>query len=279
MKLAPRYGTSEFLAVDGRPDDQRTVVTRQRRRLEENLAGLDADAWASASRCDGWTIQDVVAHLVGVNGFWEASVAAGLAGAPTRILERFDPAAHPPLIIEPMRGLTPHEVLGQFVASNDGFLGALAVLDDDGWSTLAESPAGHVSIRMLAAHALWDAWVHERDVMIPLGVAPTEEPDEVAASLRYAAAVGPVLALGASDAFVGDLGVVAGDPDVSFTLTISDAVHVRDVPPVGLPCLSGPAVDLVEALSVRAPMPVGAPDEWHRHARCLATVFDVSGRT
>ena len=34
-------------------------------------------------------------------------------------------------------------------------------------------------------HALWDAWIHERDVLLPLGVSPTEEPDEVAALLDW----------------------------------------------------------------------------------------------
>ena len=69
---------------------------------------------------------------------------AGLSGAPTRVLENFDPAATPPLIIAPMRALSPSEVLEQFVASNDGYLDVLTALDADGWSTLGESPAGHV---------------------------------------------------------------------------------------------------------------------------------------
>jgi uncharacterized protein (TIGR03083 family) len=275
VKLSPRYDEPTLLSIDGRADDQGVVVTRQRRRLEALLAGLSEDEWQSPSRCDGWTAQDVVAHLVGVNAFWEASVKAGLAGAPTRILADFDPAAHPPLMIEPMRALSSREVFDQFVTSNDGFLGALATLDDDGWSMIGESPAGHVTIRLLASHALWDSWIHERDIALPLGRAAIEEPDEIASSLRYAAAVGPALTLTQKKPFVGTLAVAATEPDVCFTLEVGDAVNVRDEPtPSRTPCLRGGAVELVEELSVRAPLPADAPPEWHDLVTGLATVFD-----
>ncbi len=275
MKLSPRYDAPTLLSIDGRADDQAVVVSRQRRRMETLLDGLGDDEWNAPSRCDGWTVQDVVAHLVGVNAFWEASVNAGLAGTPTRLLAAFDPAAHPPLMIEPMRALSGREVFDQFVASNRGFLDALAPLDDAGWSMTAESPAGHVSIRLLASHALWDAWIHERDIALPLGLVPSEEPDEIASSLRYAAAVGPALTISQGDPFVGEFTVAATDPDVTFTLAVGDAVNVRDgAAPGDAPCLRGNAVGLVEALSIRAALPADAPSEWRQLVTGLATVFD-----
>jgi len=275
VKLSPRYDAPSLLSIDGRPDDQAIVVSRQRKRMETLLDAFGEDEWKAPSRCDGWTVQDVVAHLVGVNAFWEASVNAGLAGTPTRMLASFDPAAHPPLMIEPMRALSGREVFDQFVASNQGFLDALAPLDDGGWSMTAESPAGHVSIRLLASHALWDAWIHERDIALPLGLAPTEETDEIASSLRYAAAVGPALTISQGDPCVGEFTVAATDPDVSFTLAVSDAVNVRDgAAPGDAPCLRGNAVGLVEALSIRAPLPADAPRAWRQLVTGLATVFD-----
>lgn len=278
MKLSPRYDV-EVLTIEGRPDDQGETVRRQRRRMESLLAGLTDEQWRSPSRCAGWTVQDVIAHLVGVNAFWETSVSAGLSGAPTQMLANFDPAAHPPLLIESMRTLAPRETYEQFVASNDGFLGVLAALDDDEWSTAAESPAGRVSIRLLAFHALWDSWVHERDIAIPLGLPVAEEPDEIASCLRYAAAAGPVLMLD-DDSFAGDFGVVADNPRVAFTLTVDDAVAIRNGPADdSIPCLRGGAVDLVEALSIRAALPRDAPAEWEQLVKRLATVFDTDLET
>src|SRR4051794_17840922 len=145
MKLSPRYAGPSILTIEGHDDPPGVAVARQRRRLQTLLADLSEDEWRHESRCDGWTVQDVVAHLVGVNAFWQASVSAGLAGTPTQVLAAFDPAAHPPLMIEPMRGLAPRDVFEQFAQSNEGFLAALPD-DPRGWSAVAESPAGHVSI-------------------------------------------------------------------------------------------------------------------------------------
>ena len=128
MRLSPRYDGPSILVFDGPADDQFEPVSRQRRRMEALLADLDDDGWASPTRCDGWTVQDVIAHLVTVNAFWEASVRAGLDGAPTRMLATFDPAAHPARMVDGMRALSPHEIFDQFVASNDGFIAVLVKL-------------------------------------------------------------------------------------------------------------------------------------------------------
>jgi uncharacterized protein (TIGR03083 family) len=282
MRLSPRYDGPSILAFDGPADDEFEPVSRQRRRMEALLADLDDDEWASPTRCDEWTIQDVIAHLVTVNAFWEASVRAGLDGAPTRLLARFDPAAHPAQMVDGMRALSPHEVFDQFVASNDGFIGALVKLDEQGWSALAESPPGHVPIRALAHHALWDAWIHERDIALPMGRTPVEEPDEVRSCLRYAAALSPALAIDddAPVSEVQELGVVARRPDVHFTVEIGESVAVRDgAPREGVPILAGDSVQLVEALSVRGALPAGTPVEWHRVLEGLETVFNAGSHT
>jgi len=226
----------------------------------------------------GWSVQDVVAHLVGVNAFWHASVVAGLAGTPTRVLMGFDPAATPPLLIASMSELTPAEVLEQFVASNDAFLDALDALDAAQWSATAETPAGHVPIRLLAQHALWDGWIHERDIALPLGAVPTVETDEVASCLRYAAAVSPAFAITAGSPQAGVFSVAADDPDVAFVVDLGETVRVRAGADDG-PCLRGGAVDLVEALSLRAPLPATAPAEWRALLAGLAMAFDVDLET
>jgi uncharacterized protein (TIGR03083 family) len=276
MKLSPRYDGPTILSFDGPPDDQLVPLTRQRRRMEALLADLTARQWAVDSRCAGWTTQDVVSHLVGVNEFWAASVRAGLEGVPTRMLASFDPVAHPPLMVDAMRTLSPREVLDQFVASNDAFVESVSSLDAHGWSTLAESPAGHVSIRLLAHHALWDAWIHERDIAVPLGRTAAEERDEVRSCLRYSAALGPALALTGTASFAGEFVVSSNGPDLTFTVEVTDFVVVHDGPPRNhAPCLRGAAVNLIEALSLRAPLPADVPAEWFGLVNGLAKVFDT----
>jgi uncharacterized protein (TIGR03083 family) len=278
MKLAPRYDGPPIISIAGAPDDQRAPLTRQRRRLEATLADLGADDWAAASRCDGWTVQDVIAHLVGVNGFWNASVRAGMAGTPTRVLTGFDPAATPPLMVGPMRSLAPAEILEQFVASNDAFLGAIGELDDAAWSMPAETPAGHIPIRLLAHHALWDSWVHERDVALPLGLTPVVEADEVLSALRYASALSPALGILCGGTFRGTYAVETRDPGCRIELEVDDSIAVRDGSAFpAAPCLRGGAVDMLETLSLRVPLPPSAPAEWRRLLAGLATAFDAAG--
>jgi uncharacterized protein (TIGR03083 family) len=275
VKIAPRYDTPPLISIDGPWDDQLEPVSRQRRRLESFLAGLSEAEWARPSRCDGWTVQDVVAHIVGVNAFWRASVLAGLAGTPTRILTGFDPVATPALMVDSMRALTPTEVLDQFAQSNDAFLGPLGSLDEPGWSMPAEAPPGHIPVRLLAQHALWDCWIHERDIALALGSVPAVERDEVLSCLRYAAALSPGFSIMNGDALTGVFAVDAKDPDISFVLEVGESVAVRaGAAPGDAPCLSGNAVELVEALSIRGPLPTTAPAEWRRLLGGLATAFD-----
>lgn len=262
------------MTMDGPAAAVHAPLVRQHRRLAAICAELSDDEWAAPSRCDGWCVQDVIAHLVGVNGFWQLSISAGLAGEPTRLLAAFDPATTPDLMVDGMRSMTPKETLDQFVASNDGLLDEVDRLGATGWEVLAESPPGHVAISVLAHHALWDAWVHERDILLPLGRTPTVEADEVAACLLYAAGISPALALTTGNATPGSFAVSASKPDVEFVLDVADTVAVRNAPVGEFPTLRGDAVELIDALTMRAPLPTDAPTEWKALIRGLAIAFD-----
>jgi uncharacterized protein (TIGR03083 family) len=276
MKISPRYDGPPLISIDGPPDDQLAPVVRQRRRMEVMLADLSAEDWQTPSRCEGWTAQDVISHVIGVNKFWELSVREALAGTPTRFLVGFDPAATPAQMVGAMRDLTTEEVFDQFVASNDGFLGVLSGLDADAWMTVAETPPGHIPIRLLASHAVWDTWVHERDIALPLGLTPPIETDEVIAAMRYAAALSPGFLITQGRDCTGWFGVEVVDLETSFALEVGNSVAVHDGDaPAGAPILRGDAIELVEALSIRAPLPDAAPPEWRELLVGLVTAFDT----
>jgi uncharacterized protein (TIGR03083 family) len=276
MRLTPRYDGPPVFDVEGSAVDQREPMLRQRRRLQDTLATLSAEQWKHPSRCRDWSVQDVVAHLIGTNSFWAMSIASGLAGAPTRVLAAFDPAATPGLMVAPMRSMSPAETLEQFIETNESLLAAVESLDEGGWLTLAESPAGHVPIRLLASHALWDGWVHERDILLPLGMSPAEEPDEIVACLRYVAAVAPALAQMSDPALRGSLEIDATEPDVHVVVEVGTTVAVRSGPaPNDAVRLAGRAVGLVETLSIRAPLDQAVPEEGRWLVEGLATVFDT----
>src|SRR4051794_31151292 len=114
MQLTPRYDGPNVLRIDLPLGDVSVPLIRQRRRLAETLAGLSDEQWATGSRCEGWSVQDVVAHLLGTNQFWAASMASALGGRPTRFLATFDPVKTPAAMVEPMRKMSPADVLAGF---------------------------------------------------------------------------------------------------------------------------------------------------------------------
>lgn len=241
------------------------------------LGDLTDEQWRSPSRCDGWSVQDVVAHLIGTNTFWAASIEAGVMGSPTRYLASFDPVATPAQMVEPMRSMTAADTLQQFLDTNNVLCAVIESLNDCDWSKVAESPPGHVPIRLVAHHALWDSWVHERDILVPLGIAPAEEGDELISCLRYVAALGPALGLSAESGRSGALLIEATEPDARVVVDVNTTVHVHDGPaPSGATRLRGRAVDLIDMLSIRAPLdpPVSEQDRWLFSG--LATVFDAA---
>jgi uncharacterized protein (TIGR03083 family) len=277
MQLNPRYDGPAAFSIDGPLDDQREPLIRQRRRLQDALARLTDEQWKQPSRCENWTVQDVVAHLIGTNSFWTMSIVAGVSGAPTRVLATFDPAATPELMVAPMRAMPPAQVLEQFAETNQSLFDVVEQLDDSGWSAVGESPAGHVPMRAVAHHALWDAWIHERDILLPLGLTPDEEPDELVACLRYVAGIAPVLNAMSDPGRRGSLEIDATDPDVHVVVEVGETVVVRDgVAPPGAVRLAGRTVDLIESLSIRAPLDQPVPPDGRWLVEGLATIFDTT---
>lgn len=275
MQLTPRYGNDPIITLDGTPSDIFAPVTRQRRRFAAALAALTDEQWDHPSRCEGWSNRDVVIHVDSTNSFWAFSIAAGLKGEPTQFLATFDPVKAPAQLVAGSQQLTSREVLDKFKASTVAFDATLQSLTGDDWSKLAEAPPGHVSISTLAHHALWDSWVHERDVLLPLGIAQSIEDDELTAILRYAAALAPAFVISRGAAEKGTLAVQTTSPNTTVVVEIDDHVHVRGGTGAADVLLSGETLGLIESLSIRAPFAHNIPASYKWMVNGLAEVFDV----
>lgn len=280
MKISPRYDAQPIVSLDGAPSAIGVPFLRQRRRFAKALSALSPEQWAAASRCEGWRVQDVVAHLTTTDQFWNLSIASGLAGAPTRILIGFDPKATPAALVDVVRDASSADTLAAYVEINEALCAMVESLDDGGWDVIAESPAGHVTVGATLHHALWDSWVHERDVLLPLGMSHDEEADEITASVRYAAALGPALAIQSGTSRGGALALELTAPDARVVVTVDDDVRVVEGhAPDGALVLSGAAVEVLEALSVRGPWRQPIPDDRAWLLAGLVEVFESSPPT
>jgi uncharacterized protein (TIGR03083 family) len=254
------------------------MLVRQQRRFAEVLATFGSDQWAFPTRCPRWSVRDMVVHLVGANELWRTSVTAGRAGSPTRLFEFFDPVTTPPLLVDAVEGWTPFDALAHYVAEAEAVAGAVSGLEGPAWSVTGESPLGHVALRLVLLHALWDSWIHERDVLLPLGLAPVLEPDEVIACLAYSAALGPALLASGGSVRRGTLAVEGFEPEVRIVVDVGSSVLLRlDTAAVaGAARLAGRAVDLIEGLSFRTPLTadVATTDRWLLSG--LDAAFDVA---
>ena len=169
-------------------------------------------------------------------------------------------------------------MLEGFTASTARLVELLDSLDEAAWAVPAEAPPGHLSVSAVAHHALWDSWVHERDILLPLGVVPAVEADEVAACLRYVAALAPAVALNGGAVAAGRLAITASDLDLDLLVEVGDAVRVGPAPGGTEPGLAGDAVDLVESLSLRRPFDQPIRGELAPVYGGLAEAFDAELR-
>ncbi len=273
MLLTPRYGPTPIIVLDGDPAAVAEPAIRQRRRFLTMIEQLTDDEWLHPSRCEGWSARDVAVHLASTNAFWELSIRSGIDGVPTEMLAAFDPVATPAGMVEAST-LTTDEIVESFATSSASLADLLLELHATGWTVQAEAPPGHVSVSAVAHHALWDSWIHERDIALPLGHAAVVEPDEVIAALRYVAALTPALALAGGATGAGGFDVAVSGPDAGFHVDVSADVVVTTATSGSDFALTGDAVDLLEALSFRCPLEPTIPKELEWVFGGLGAAFD-----
>lgn len=148
------------------------ALTDQHRELAGLLEGLDEPGFQQASRCEGWTVADVVLHLAQTDEMAIASVrgsfsehVAGLAadmGPATSVDEGAD------WMVARDRGQPGAAVRDRWHAGADELHGLLAECDPHQRVVWV---AGELSARTLATTRLAETWIHTGDVAYGLGVA------------------------------------------------------------------------------------------------------------
>lgn len=159
------------------PDRPRLValLSEQFGALDDLVSGLEEDRWRLPSPLPGWTVFDVLAHIIGTESMLLGEKPpARDPGAPevdVRTLShvRNDIGAFNEIWLQRLRPRPGAELLRLYREVTARRRAALAALDDEAWLAPTQSPVGEVPYARFMRVRLFDCWMHELDIADALG--------------------------------------------------------------------------------------------------------------
>lgn len=153
-------------------DDAVVALAAQRDELVALVGDLDEGDLGRPSRCEGWTVADVLLHLAQTDDMAVASVEGRLPQFIERIAAGIPPTgdvdAWAGALVDHERG-APTESRDRYVAASRAQVDAFASVDP---STRVLWVAGELAARSLAATRLTETWIHTVDVATAFGAEP-----------------------------------------------------------------------------------------------------------
>lgn len=188
------------------------LLDEEWRAIAELGEELAPEEWELPSECPGWSVRDLVSHMVGTERSLLGEAAPPDPGPAPHVHNPVGAANES--WVAARRGLPGAAVLAEFREVTGRRLGELRVFDEAQWATSGPSPLGTVPYREFMQVRLMDCWVHEQDMRVATG-RPGHRSGPVAdvALNRIASAMGFVLAKksGAPDGSSARF-VLAGEP-------------------------------------------------------------------
>jgi uncharacterized protein (TIGR03083 family) len=145
------------------PEQRVSILQSETRKLEEFLGTLSPEDWQRASRCDQWTVADVVAHLTAMDQDCAPRIMRALHG------DASPPPQAPPIAGQAAADIAHHaiavrqqlgdDLLPTFIAAQRALQEILATIGPADWDKPCYAPQGSVSIGWLV-----DALINERTI-------------------------------------------------------------------------------------------------------------------
>ncbi|MFI2232611.1 maleylpyruvate isomerase family mycothiol-dependent enzyme [Nocardia testacea] len=143
--------------------------------LAELVSGLDEQQWRTPSPLPGWTVFDVLSHVIGTEsmllGDKPPARVAQAADVDVNTLPhvRNEIGAFNEIWVQRLRPRAGTELLDLYREVIGRRRAALAALDDAAWSAPSPSPIGEVPYARFMRVRLFDCWMHELDIADALG--------------------------------------------------------------------------------------------------------------
>ena len=167
--------------------------------IEALLAALPDDEWQTPTSLPGWTVHDVVAHIVGTEMM--------LSGTPTpesaedvtaRDYVHNEIGALNERWVEHLRKESPASMLAKFREVTTRRKAMLSSMPVEEWNTVTFTPAGPDSYGRFMRVRIFDCWIHEHDIREAVGRPADDErlsgPDARLALDEMASSMGFVVA-------------------------------------------------------------------------------------
>ncbi|CAM3064719.1 maleylpyruvate isomerase family mycothiol-dependent enzyme [Prescottella defluvii] len=210
--------------------------------LDDVLSTVEGDAWITPTALPGWTVRDIVSHIIGTE-----SMLSGLEPPPTAIDVHTLPHVRNEIgalnerWVEGLRAHTGQQILTMFREITSSRLEVLGAMTQADFDAAALTPVGPATYGRFMRIRLFDCWVHEHDIRDALGAPPGDEGGSRGelAFTEIAGALGFI---------VGKLGHAPDGARVTFELSgpLARAIHVEvDGRAAVVPQLSGPATSTI----------------------------------
>jgi uncharacterized protein (TIGR03083 family) len=131
--------------------------------IDSVVAALEPERLLAPTPCPGWSVHDVVAHLVGFELL--------LAGAPLPELEgevpdhvKNDIGKMNEAFVASRRAQTREELLAEFRSVSSDALARLRAMSDEAWEVVGWSPEGEAPYHRFMETRILDSWIHLQDI-------------------------------------------------------------------------------------------------------------------
>ncbi|WP_280399206.1 maleylpyruvate isomerase family mycothiol-dependent enzyme [Nocardia carnea] len=151
------------------------LLSEQFDALADLVAGFDEDRWRTPSPLPGWTVFDVIGHIIGTESLLLGEKPPARdpqtpdIDVKTLPHVRNEIGALNEIWLQRLRSRTGGELLRLYHEVIGRRRKALAEMDDQAWLAPSQSPVGEVPYARFMRVRLFDCWMHELDIADALG--------------------------------------------------------------------------------------------------------------
>jgi uncharacterized protein (TIGR03083 family) len=139
--------------------------------IAELMDGRPEGEWALASTLPGWTVQDVMSHMIGTELMLSGETAPEAAEDPKTLdYVRNDIGAMNERWVDSMRALSPEQMMERFRQVTGSRGATLRSMTQDEFDAPSWTPAGQGDYGRFMQIRVYDCWLHEQDMRDSLDV-------------------------------------------------------------------------------------------------------------